>query len=215
MKKLVIVLLVLVSSMAWATEIKVTPGTDMLGWSNLYGDSDLTTLTNTGYTTFGNNNMFCVQYATVIKFSLADFTSDAISATLSLWRYSTTSGVYIQLQHATQETASATVTRADVTSLTYENVGSAEDFTVASGEFDWDITSYINADLAAGYDYITFIVTAVDSQGNLVGASTCGNICSKDVYAPYEPAINAVIPEPATMALLMIGGLAIRKIKKN
>ena len=191
MKKFVVmILLVLISSMVWAAEIKVTPGTNMLGWSNFNGSEDYTTLTNTGYTTFGNNNIFVKAYTTVVKFSLADFNGVAESATLSLWRYCATSGVYVQLQHTTQQTAGATVTHADVADLTFENVGSAEDFTVTSNQFDWDVTSYVNADLAAGYDYITFLVKAVDSNGNPVGANMYGNICSKDVYAPYEPTLD-------------------------
>ena len=162
----------------------------------------------------GCNNGIVTGYQTVLKFSLVDFNADALTATLSVYRYDcapyTAGAQYFQLQHITQAT-SGPIVRADVTGLTGENVGTPLDAWTTAQPMTWDVASYINADLANGFAYSSFRLIDVDAQGNwLQTANTWAGICTK-ALAPgnltFSPNISAEINEPAPLVLHDANGL--------
>ncbi len=224
MKRLVFVMLLVLIVLApsvMATSIDVFPSNQ--GTANYWGTGDVvyneTSWTDGPWSWIGCNNSIVTGYQSVLKFSLADFTANASSAMLSVFRYDCAphaDGVlYFQLQHITQAT-SGPIVRADVTVLTGENVGTPIDAYSSGQPMTWDVASYVNADIANGFACSSFRFIAVDAQGNwLQLGDTWAGICT-DALVPgsvLSPQINAVIPEPATMALLLVGGLLIRRKK--
>ena len=228
MKRLIMLLVLVVAcvSPVMATDIAVIASNQ--GTANYWGTGDVvyngqSWTGDTNWTFIGNNNAIVTGYQSVLKFSLADFTANASSATLSVFPYDcsphTTGVQYFQLQHITQAT-SGPIVRADVTVLTGENVGMPLDVyqsTPREHPMTWDVTSYVNADRANGFACSSFRFIDVDAQGNwLQTASTWAGLCTKDIVPGnllFSPNITAVIPEPATMVLLSVGGLLIRRKK--
>ena len=182
------------------------------GTANYWGDGDVvyneTSWTGGPWSFVGCNNDIIAGYQSVLKFPLATLSTNASSATLSVFPYDcyphATGVQYFQLQHITQAT-SGPVVRADVTVLTGENIGTPLDVyqsTPREQPMTWDVTNYVNADRANGFACSSFRFIAVDAQGNwLQTASTWAGLCSKDL-APgnllFSPHITAVenIGEP-------------------
>jgi len=69
-----------------------------------------------------------------------------------------------------------------------------------AGIKQWDVLAYVQADLAAGRSYSTFVLSGSRDTGGGIYAAESGN----------GPRIIAVIPEPTTLVILGFGILALR-----
>lgn len=166
---------------------------EVQGYANTWGELDHVYQAGSAngglYTPFGNMNDTIDGYQTVMKFPLSGITDHSVfRATISTERYhSATNGpVYMQLLHIIQAT-SGPVTRADVNTLLAEAVGAPVN-TDGAGTKYWDVTSCVNADIAAGFPYSSFRIAAVDASGNMLTTpTTWASICTVAVAADCVP----------------------------
>jgi hypothetical protein len=156
--------------------------------------------------------------AGVIKFDLtsAGINSSTVisNAYLKGYGFSSSTDVYVKVQkYAGDNTTDLSL--ADLTAA-MEEVGVF--LAPKDDNFSYDITAAVAADIAAGKTYSSYFLTAVeDASGTMMDGIGTPEFYYSVIYDgwgsdQYYPRLDVtVIPEPATMALLALGGLLIRK----
>lgn len=178
-----------------AAAVELKPATEMEGFV-----SQATGLTYTNwYMLAGNNNASLFGYCGIMKFSLADITSEVSQAILSLWRIRAIDtrgegGVYVQLQHYNFDNTAA-LDVSDAAADNVENVGLPVLMPVYPDEplwtrKQWDVTAYVEADRSAGFNCSSFRIIATDAAGNAINTAGHGAyFCTQDTWdsAAFPP----------------------------
>lgn len=210
------------AGIAGATVIELKPPTTAEGFvsytSNYVG--------NTTDIRIGNPPGGLVSCMGVIKFSLAEITEEVVSAELQVWVSRVFDaggdGTYLKLQHFTNDVWNAgTLVRADASSTAaVTDVGGlislvTADYTSGVGpKLTWDVTEVVEADRLLEY-HSSFRIVLVNASGtpvvgvdnDIVCLCTQDNVAGYSTrYPDYYPRIAVVVPEPATVFIMMIGG---------
>jgi len=176
--------------------------------------------TTWAYAYIGNVNPSDFYYCMVTKFTIDPVLSGKTiqSAQLQISGpispYYRVAGCYLQLQHYTYNNDPA-VMAADGRTTSVENIG-APHSTLASDWNTWDVTAAVAADVAAGYSHSAFRWKAVDADGNDVhtGGYCFSAYTSEETNVARRPVIAVTyVPEPITLALMGLGGLALCRRK--
>lgn len=152
----------------------------------------------------GQINSLNWNYKGILKFSLEDIKEDTTQVTLKLWRtlvsdptnVDNNNGVYVQLKHFTTNSEGPAILENVIESdYPTENVGSPVlvypgSLGDSNSLYEWDVRSYVNADIAAGFSNSSFKLVAVDASGNETAGegntNTVGNIY-KVVFQSHDP----------------------------
>jgi hypothetical protein len=124
---------------------------------------------------------------------------------------------YVKIKHFTYDNFS------DVSAADYDNANLEDGQTIgftADGLTEFDVTNFVQSDIANGNTYTSFVLQMVKADGSAYTSAdnlfdwfymvTVDGSWGED----SKPHLDiTTIPEPATMALLIIGGLIIRRTK--
>ncbi|OHB53904.1 MAG: hypothetical protein A2Y12_09420 [Planctomycetes bacterium GWF2_42_9] len=155
----------------------------------------------------------------VVKFDLGsagiDSSKTISSALFKGYMYSSAGGTWIKIQKYTAN--NSTDLSGDDMTASVEDVAIV--YGIRDGNFSYDLTSAVAADAAAGKTYSSFRLSIVKDETGFpwdswVGAPEYYYSAIFDGWgeAQYLPRLEVTyVPEPATMALLLIGGAFLRK----
>ena len=197
LRKTMVVLVLILAVACWTTEasaaVVYTSGNSD-GLSGRYWDGGVDTWTTLDGATLSGyyDGSFRMWEMPVFQFPISQFTAgDVTSATVNLYCYGTGGTVDFRYYGA----GNGTVQYSQATSA----VQTIESFSVGEGWKSFTVTSQLLTALNNGYDWIVFNVNIGNGESASFAASEAG--------ASLCPSMT-VVPEPMTLGLLALGGMA-------
>jgi hypothetical protein len=153
------------------------------------------------------NHMF----VTIEKYSLSGVTGTVQNATLSstIAGSNTITGYYFIVQHYTYDNSVA-LCASDTSTTNVETISGVET-PVDLKTYTWDVASYVQRDLTAGYTHSAFRIVLTDASGTPVSGT--GGTAKCILWNASSPSLSVTVPEPVTLSLLTFGlsGMILRR----
>jgi hypothetical protein len=145
------------------------------------------------------NHMF----VTIEKYSLSGVTGTVQNATLSstIAGLNTITGYSFIVQHYTYDNSVA-LCSSDASTASVETISGIET-PVDLKTYTWDVTSYVQSDITAGYAHSAFRIVLTNASGTPV--TNTGGSAKCILWKASSPSLSVTVPEPVTLGLLMFG----------